>query len=212
MSEPHKASPARNAAQSGKPVAIGQASKLAAGVLIDRDGTLNHDRGYLWRWEEFQWIQGAPEALASLKKAGFKLAAVTNQSGVARGVYKESDVIALHSKINEDLLKRFGIEIDAWYFCPHHPQHGCQCRKPSPGMLLEAAKDLGLDLSRSYMIGDKVLDYMAGVNAGVRLSVLVRTGYGRDDEGNLPKGALVVDDIGAAAALIINDLKSQGDR
>ena len=175
------------------------------GVLIDRDGTLNRDRGYTWRWEDFEWIEGAPEALLSLRKAGLKLAAVTNQSGVARGIYKEADVRALHARADQFLQERLGLALDGWYFCPHLPGAGCQCRKPSPGMLRRAAADLGIDLSRSYMVGDKAMDFMAGLGAGVKMSILVRTGYGAAEEALIPEGAAVCDDFPAAARMILDD-------
>jgi D-glycero-D-manno-heptose 1,7-bisphosphate phosphatase len=178
---------------------------LTPGVLIDRDGTLNQDLGYVWRWEDFRWLEGAPEALLALKKAGLAIAVVTNQSGVARGLYREEDVSLLHERVNQDLFERVGVRIDAFYFCPHLPMAGCQCRKPSPFMLRKAAEDLGLELSRSYMVGDKLLDYQAGVNAGVRLSVLVRTGYGQGQEASLPAGAVVSDNLAEAARLIVSD-------
>jgi D-glycero-D-manno-heptose 1,7-bisphosphate phosphatase len=173
---------------------------------LDRDGTLNHDVGFLWRWEDFRWIDGAPEALARLKAAGLRIAVVTNQSGVARGHYSESDVLALHRRIDSDLLERHGFAIDGWYFCPHMPDAGCACRKPSPGMLRKAAADLGLDLNRSYMAGDKIIDQLAGLNAGVRLSVLVRSGPEPAETDHPPERAPVADDLAAAAELILADL------
>jgi D-glycero-D-manno-heptose 1,7-bisphosphate phosphatase len=172
-------------------------------VLVDRDGTLNRDRGFLWRWSDFEWIEGVPEALASLRAAGFVLAAVTNQSGVARGRYTEADVAALHARIDLDLAGRIGSGLDGWYFCPHLPDAGCRCRKPSPGMLEAAARDLGLDLAASFMVGDKTLDVLAGLNAGVGRSILVRTGYGAADAAAVPAGVEVVDDFPAAAARVI---------
>jgi D-glycero-D-manno-heptose 1,7-bisphosphate phosphatase len=181
---------------------------LSPGVLIDRDGTLNRDVGYVGHWEDFRWLDGAPEALLSLKKAGLPIAVITNQSGVAKGFYLEEDVSRLHERVNQDLFSRVQVKIDGFYVCPHHPRDGCQCRKPSPFMLRKAAEDLGLDLSRSYMVGDKLLDYQAGINAGVRLSLLVRTGYGQGQEALLPAGAVVADDVAEAARLILSDLAS----
>ncbi|MDR1545325.1 MAG: D-glycero-beta-D-manno-heptose 1,7-bisphosphate 7-phosphatase [Deltaproteobacteria bacterium] len=171
-------------------------------VLMDRDGTINHDVGYLWRWEDFRWIAGAPEALAALSRAGFALAVITNQSGVARGFYRDEDVLALHRSIQADLKARAGVDLDGWYHCPHLPD-ACSCRKPKPGLIERAASELGLDLSASYMIGDKAADAQAGLNAGVHRTILVRTGCGRQEEAERPPQTAAVDDLTAAAALIL---------
>jgi D-glycero-D-manno-heptose 1,7-bisphosphate phosphatase len=183
--------------------------KLAPGVLLDRDGTLNHDKGFVWRWSDFEWLEGAHEALARLKGAGLRLAAVTNQSGVARGLYGEADVRALHDRIDLDLIDRHGFKLDGWYYCPHMPDAGCECRKPGPGMLRRAAAELGIDLSRSYMVGDKLMDYLAGTAAGVRMSVLVLTGHGEGERPKLPAGAVVAGSLAEAAGLILADLAGQ---
>ncbi|MDR1051311.1 MAG: HAD family hydrolase [Deltaproteobacteria bacterium] len=185
--------------------APGDGRALRPAVFLDRDGTINRDIGYLYRHEDFVWIDGAPGALARLQKAGLALVVVSNQSGVARGLYGQEDVRELHRRINLDLRQNHGAGIDAWYFCPHLPDAGCPCRKPSPGMLLSAAEDLGLDLSRSYMVGDKELDVGAGLAAGVRFPVLVRAAYGLEAQGRLPAGVPVADDLPGAAELILKD-------
>ncbi|MDR1656293.1 MAG: D-glycero-beta-D-manno-heptose 1,7-bisphosphate 7-phosphatase [Deltaproteobacteria bacterium] len=178
---------------------------LKKAVFLDRDGTINHDVGYLSQWENFRWIDGVPDALAQLKKAGFALVVITNQSGVARGYYTSQEVQTLHRKIDTDLLQRAEIKLDGWYYCTHHPDLApCSCRKPSPELLLKAAKDLGLALSASFMIGDKSLDIMAGLNAGVQGSLLVLTGYGQGDQSKVPPGTPVFPDLPAAAAFILN--------
>ncbi|MDR1111184.1 MAG: D-glycero-beta-D-manno-heptose 1,7-bisphosphate 7-phosphatase [Deltaproteobacteria bacterium] len=178
-------------------------------VFIDRDGTLNHDSGYLYKFEDFRWIEGVPEALSRLKAAGLALAVVTNQSGVARGIYSLADVRLIHERIDQDLRARQGMALDGWYFCPHHPDRGqCQCRKPAPGLLLAAAADLGLDIARSYMVGDKSLDVQAGLAAGVRLAILVLTGYGPQARKNLPEGTMVADSFPQAAELILSDFSA----
>jgi D-glycero-D-manno-heptose 1,7-bisphosphate phosphatase len=138
-------------------------------IILDRDGVLNEDLGYVHRWADWRWLPGAKEALIALKKFGFKLAVATNQSGVARGLYEEKDVLALHDRVNEDLAES-GVAIDGFYYCPHHPYFGeirkCACRKPAPGLLFEAAKDLSLNLARSYFVGDSAADVIAGFAAG----------------------------------------------
>lgn len=154
---------------------------LKRAVFIDRDGTLNVEKNYLWRIEDFEFIPGAPEAIRRLNRAGFLVVVVTNQAGVARGYFQLEDVDRLHRYI-QGLLVASEARVDAFYVCPHHPDFtdpavNCQCRKPAPGMLLQAARELGIDLNESYMIGDKVADVEAGQSAGCQ-PLLVRTGYG----------------------------------
>jgi D-glycero-D-manno-heptose 1,7-bisphosphate phosphatase len=159
---------------------------LRRAVFLDRDGTVNEERDYLWRVEDFIFIPGVPEAIRRLNEAGWLVVVVTNQSGVARGYYGEEDVERLHRHIKR-LLAAAGARIDAFYFCPHHPREGvgayrrdCDCRKGQPGMLLRAASELGIDLSRSFMVGDKVADVEAGEAAGCT-PLMVLTGYGADE-------------------------------
>lgn len=154
-------------------------------VFLDRDGTINEEVHYLHRTEDLQFLPGVAEALRLLKEAGFKLVVVTNQAGVARGYYACEDVEHLHAYMNEQ-LKAQGAEIDAFYYCPHHPDYGigiykktCRCRKPGIGMFEQAEKQFQIDRSHSYMIGDKLLDVEAGINYGVS-GILVGTGYGAD--------------------------------
>ncbi|MBJ6723261.1 D-glycero-beta-D-manno-heptose 1,7-bisphosphate 7-phosphatase [Geomesophilobacter sediminis] len=177
-------------------------------VFLDRDGTINVEVEYLSRVEDFQFIPGAPLAIKSLKEAGFLLVVVTNQSGIGRGYYDETALERVHRFMHEE-LEKFGVSIDACYFCPHHPEHGvgpyridCACRKPLPGMLLQAAHDLNIDLAASYMIGDKLADVKAGLKAGCS-SILVQTGYGAKDVARLPAGVATYPDILSAAEAII---------
>ena len=176
-------------------------------VFIDRDGTINVERDYLYRTEEFEFIPGAAQAVRLLNEAGFLVIVVTNQSGVARGYYTEEDVHLLHRHIST-LFEQAGSRVDAWFYCPHHPSGRgsyalpCRCRKPQPGMLLEAARRFDIDLDSSIMIGDKLVDVEAGRAAGCR-SILVRTGYGRrEEEVGLPAGIEVFDDLLAVAEQI----------
>lgn len=177
-------------------------------VFIDRDGTINVEKEYLHRPDEFEFIPGAPEAIRLLGEAGFLVVVVTNQSGVARGYYKEEDVRALH-RYMDDLLERQGARVDAYYFCPHHPDNGageyrieCTCRKPLPGMLLQAASDLEIDLSSSWMIGDKGVDVEAGLAAGCRAG-LVLTGYGESEKGFVPSVTPIYKNLLAASREIV---------
>ncbi len=180
-------------------------------IFLDRDGTINVEKDYLYRIEEFDFIEGVPAAIKRFNEAGYLVIVVTNQSGVARGYYSPQDVDRLHLHIQE-LLRASGARVDAFYMCPHHPTQGqgeyrrtCDCRKGEPGMLLQAASEHALDLQGSWIVGDKRADVEAGVRAGCR-SALVRTGYGQIEQGRLDEFAEstpVVDDLTAAADLIL---------
>lgn len=155
---------------------------MKAAVFLDRDGVLVEDLGLLTRPEELRVLPGVPTALTRLKQAGFALVVITNQPVVARGLARESDVQAVHHSLEASLLAAGAPRIDAWYYCPHHPKAEvsayrviCDCRKPRPGMLRQAARDLGLDLAASFMVGDRITDVAAGASAGCR-TVLVETG------------------------------------
>jgi len=164
----------------------GRGSRVTGGVpglLLDRDGTLCEDVGYLDSPEQLRLIEGSSTALRLARSAGYRIAIVTNQSGVARGLFDMQTVDRTHERLNQ-LLALEGARFDAAFVCPHHPDYGdgpdagrCACRKPEPGLLLRAARDLELDLSASYTIGDRYRDLQAGQRAGTR-TILVRTGYG----------------------------------
>lgn len=176
------------------------------GIFLDRDGTLNKDSGYTYLYENWEWLPGAQHALKLLSLLGLKLVVVTNQAGIAKSLYTKEDVDELHKKIDE-ILSADGVIISGWYHCPHHPDYTgpCECRKPEPGLLLKAAKDLNLDLSISYMVGDKLSDIEAGLNAKLRKVVLVRTGYGETVK-EIPPGVGVAKDILGASELILEDI------
>lgn len=150
-------------------------------ILLDRDGTLVYPRHYPSRPEELVLYPGVGAQLRALRQAGFRLIVVTNQSGIARGLFSEADLDAMHAHLADE-LGREGVELDAVYFCPHHPEGRipelsvrCDCRKPAPGMLLRAARELEIDLARSWMVGDILGDVAAGNQAGCR-TVLVDLG------------------------------------
>ncbi|QEM68110.1 D-glycero-beta-D-manno-heptose 1,7-bisphosphate 7-phosphatase [Geobacter sp. FeAm09] len=176
-------------------------------VFVDRDGTINVEKDYLYRIEDFEFIPGAPEAIRLLNEAGFLVVVVTNQSGVARGYYTEEDVESLHRHIDAELAKT-GARVDAWRYCPHHPAGRgsyslpCRCRKPLPGMLLDAARRHTIDLAASVMIGDKLADVEAGIAAGCR-TILVRSGYGAAEEARVSPGTTVCDDLLAAVLSLV---------
>ena len=145
-----------------------------AAVFFDRDGTLNVDKDYLYRIEEFEWMEDAPQAIRWANQKGFLVIVVTNQSGVARGYFTEDDVLRLHEWMNEDLV-RAGAHIDAFYYCPHLPNgrvdayaKECNCRKPKPGLIERACVDFDIDKEASIMIGDKPRDVECAEAAGVR--------------------------------------------
>ena len=148
---------------------------LRPALFLDRDGVLNEDQGYVHRWEDFRWIPGAREAVAAFNRAGWLVLVVTNQSGVGRGYYTEADMHALHARMAEDLAAA-GARIDAFYFCPHHPDAPEEAyrhpdppdRKPNPGMILRALADWPIDKGRSVLVGDKDSDLEAAQRAGVR--------------------------------------------
>jgi len=180
-------------------------------VFLDRDGTLIEERGYLDRLDLIALIARAPAALRRLQEAGFALVVVTNQAGVARGLFDEAFVRQAHEHL-ATLLARDGIALDGYYYCPHHPdgivdryRRVCRCRKPGPGMVEQAARELHLDVGRSFVVGDKWLDVEMARNAGAR-GILVRTGYGAGVETAMPSDlepAGVVDTLADAAELIV---------
>lgn len=180
-------------------------SKVA--VFLDRDGTLNVEKHYLYRYEDWEWLPGAVEAIKKFNQAGLLVLVISNQAGVARGLYAEADVKLLHGQVDGD-LSRHGARIDAYYYCPHHPGFGdkrtCACRKPAPGLLWQAHKDWGIDLRRSCMIGDKADDVKAGDAAGVK-SILVSTGYGQAHRNFISAATPFVKDLLTASRLILRD-------
>jgi len=158
-------------------------------VFLDRDGTINFDPGYLGDPKNLVLFPDTGNALLFLKNYNFKLIVISNQSGVARGYITEKDVIAVNEEINVQLSK-FDVSIDAFYFCPFHPdfnnEEDCNCRKPSPQMIINASKEHNIDLKKSYLIGDSAADIKAGINSGVK-TILVKTGYGSDSISILQK-------------------------
>ena len=164
-----------------------------AAVFLDRDGTINEEVGYMDRLEKLKLIPVAAEAIRLINASGMKTVVVTNQSGVARGLFDEAFVETVHLRLRE-MLQAEGAFLDGIYFCPHHPTEGqerylrtCDCRKPAPGLLLQAAADLNLDPVRSYMVGDTLKDMEAGARIGAQ-GIIVRTGYGSESAATLSTG------------------------
>ena len=151
-------------------------------IFLDRDGTINIDTGYVYEVDRFEFIEGVIDAMRELKAMGFALVLVTNQSGIARGLFTEADFENLTEWMDWSLADR-DVELDGIYYCPHHPEgiveefrQTCDCRKPQPGMLLSAQEFLHIDMASSYMVGDKIEDMQAAQAALVGTKVLVRTG------------------------------------
>lgn len=174
-------------------------------IFLDRDGTLNVEKNYLHKIADWEFTPRAAEAICAFIDAGYRVVVVSNQSGIARGMYDAAAVDTLHKQVNA-LLEKQGAYIDAYYYCPHHLEFGgqreCDCRKPLPGLLLKAQKNLAIDLSRSWMIGDKASDIEAGLAAGVK-PLLVLTGYGAREQAGLDASIPRCADLFAAAQHIL---------
>ncbi len=151
-------------------------------IFIDRDGVLNVDKGYISQIDDFEFIDGVIDALQTFKEKGYLLVLITNQSGIARGYFTEEQFHRLTEWMDWSLADR-GVNLDGIYYCPHHAEQGsgkykveCDCRKPKPGMLLEAIEELNIDVAESILVGDKISDIQAGIAAGVKNNYLVRSG------------------------------------
>ena len=182
-------------------------------MFLDRDGTLLEEAGYLDRLERLAFFPYAVDAVRLLNRAGYATVIMTNQSGIARGLYDEQFVRVTHEEMTAR-LRAGGATIDGFYYCPHHPdatvegyRKDCDCRKPAPGMLLKAAAELDLDLARSFTVGDKWTDVEVARAAGAR-GILVRTGYGRSSEASPVPGLqpeAIVDNVIGAVAWILRE-------
>jgi D-glycero-D-manno-heptose 1,7-bisphosphate phosphatase len=156
-------------------------------VFLDRDGVINQDSpNYIKSLEEFRFLPRTLDALALLARNGYTTAVVTNQSGIARGLFTPETLAEMHARMREEVA-RAGGRLSAVVHCPHHPDDNCPCRKPRPGMLLKAARELGADLSRAVMVGDNIKDIKAARAAGCGLAILVRTGSGRGAEAKIAR-------------------------
>ena len=178
---------------------ISRADEMAGrpAVFLDRDGTVIDDVAYLSRLEDIRPVPGVSESLRKLREIGYAVVLVTNQSGVARGYFDEVFVQETHRVLEELLAFRF----DGIYYCPHGPDDGCSCRKPSPGMVNTAIEELCLKRPGSYVVGDKAADMELARNAGLQ-GILVRTGYGQQHSGQTD-ASYVADDINEACEWII---------
>ncbi len=174
-------------------------------VFVDRDGVINRlgpDGGYVTRWEHFEFLPGALEALAVLRERGCRVVVVTNQSCIGRGVARHEEVRAIN-RLMEEAVEAAGGHIEATYLCPHRPEDGCGCRKPKPGLFFLARDDLGIDLARSVVVGDHATDMAAASSIGAA-AVLVRTGHGaRTEAEGTVRPHVVVNDLREAAEWIV---------
>jgi len=159
-------------------------------VFLDRDGTIVEDVGYMNLPSQIQFIPGSIEAIKMLNEAGYKVVVITNQAGVAKGLINEDMLQTIDKTLHKWILNG-GAHLDGVYYCPHHPEYGvypykqvCECRKPHPGLIKRAEKDLKIDLSQSFMIGDKATDVEAGKRAGIK-TVFVTTGKGQKEKDKL---------------------------
>src|ERR1700756_3844384 len=166
-------------------------------VFVDRDGTIMNDADYCSRPDQVRVFDGVAESLRRLKKAGYKIIVITNQSGIGRGLFTEKDYRAVEREVERQIGANL---IDATYFCPDAPGQRSKCRKPAPGMVLQAAREHDVDLSRSFLIGDKEIDAECAHNAGVR-AIRVRTGFDKMTNGSCADW--VAEDLPAAAEIIL---------
>lgn len=186
---------------------------VRAAVFLDRDGTLIEEVGYLDRPSRVQLYPWAADAIRALNHAGLVVVMVTNQSGVARGFFSEAVVQGVHDRI-ADLLAQGGAHVDAYYYCPHHPDgkvaeyaRACDCRKPGRALVDRAVEEFGVDPLASYAVGDRWFDVSLARTIGAK-GVLVRTGYGADEEHRPPSGVaadVVVNNLAEAASWILVD-------
>lgn len=180
-------------------------------IFLDRDGTLNEEVGYLNHISRLKILPGVPKALRILQDAGFKLFVVTNQSGPARGYFPKELVYEIHREI-EKRLKRYGVKIEEFFVCLHHPDENCPCRKPKTGLLERAFSNYHLDKDKSFVIGDRLIDIELAKNFGLR-GILVLTGYGRGEaEYLLPQKSIkpdfIAENLLSAANFILNSIRS----
>lgn len=185
------------------------AGKMNRAVFLDRDGTLIVEKKYLHRPEDVEIFPGAGAALKRLADAGFKLIIVTNQSGIGRGYYTLADAERVNAHIRHQLARE-GVHFEKAYIAPEAPGEPSRGRKPSPQFLLDARDEFALELAESCMVGDKLIDLECGWNAGVKKSILVRTGYGQEvekEKSDQLTRAAIVDDLNGVADWILDSLK-----
>lgn len=179
-------------------------NRLQPAVFLDRDGTINQDTGYIDSPERLFIIDGAASAIKRLNSKGFRVVVITNQSGVGRGYFTKEAADSVNKKL-EEVLKREGAHLDGIYYCPHHPDDNCECRKPRIGLLEKAKNDLAIDFKKSYVIGDKGSDIEIAQSIGGK-GILVLTGSGKDEKQKLDhEPSYIATDLKDAVEWIIKD-------
>jgi len=189
-------------------------------VFLGRDGTLIEERGYLDRLDLLTLFPWTPDAIRLLNRAGFAVVVITNQAAIGRGIIDEPFLFEVHAALDARLAAG-NARIDRYYFCPHHPEAAleryrqtCRCRKPGPGMIEQACRELGLDPRQSFMVGDRWLDVMAGQAAGTK-GVLLRTGHGAHEEAQVPEGVradAILNNLMEAAGWILRTCSDSSTR
>lgn len=184
------------------------------GIFLDRDGTINEEVDFLTSPQHLHLIPKSADAIREANKLGLKVIVITNQSGIARGLLTEDQLFEIHKELALKLKQRDAY-IDKFYFCPHHPEFGrgiykkdCECRKPKIGMLKQSVEEFGIDLSRSFVIGDKEIDIQTGNNAGTK-TILVKTGYGIQELELCRKDGLAIDYVAENLYNAIEYIKSK---
>ncbi len=177
---------------SAEPVGPAGATPLRPALFVDRDGTLNPDLHYMKDAERLELYRGVGEGLRVAAEHGYRTVCVTNQSGVERGLYTREDVDRIHRRLNE-LLRPHRARIDAFYYCPHMPEHGCDCRKPRTALFEQARREWNLDLTRSAMLGDRALDVEAGRSLGLLTALIRPRGHDANGSAELLEGSMVPD-------------------
>jgi D-glycero-D-manno-heptose 1,7-bisphosphate phosphatase len=186
-------------------------SAAAKAVFLDRDGTINVDKEYIFKIKDFAFISGSVKALQLLQDAGFLLIIITSQSGIGRGYYSMKDYNALNRHMLAE-LKKNKVKIKKVYYCPHSPEESCKCRKPSTFFIREAQKRYNINLKESYCIGDKTADIKMGKNAGC-ITILVKTGKAGKDKKFAVKPDNTAKDLYDAARLVLkNEAKQIQDK
>ncbi|HJX70044.1 MAG TPA: D-glycero-beta-D-manno-heptose 1,7-bisphosphate 7-phosphatase [Dehalococcoidia bacterium] len=175
-------------------------------VFLDRDGTIARDVNYCRRVEDFEILPTVPQGIRLLNEHGFKVIVITNQSGIARGYFTEETLSLIHQKM-ENELSQHSARIDAIYVCPHHPDERCECRKPKPTLLLQAASEIGIALKLSYMVGNDGKDIEAGSAAGCK-TILVTIGPNQGNDKGQSKPNHIASNLYEAVEWIVKDTKS----